>query len=386
MDLANWSSNSFSNYSRALDQEEDVIGLKKNLSSLSDVLQRNQNSLGLVRLILAACVIISHSWTIGGYGFEPLTLTSNGISLGLFAVTGFFALSGMLIGVSAERSQTGEYLRRRASRILPGYWVALLVSGIAFGLSIAAVRGLDLRNALLSPANGSVRTYVVNNFPLSASQYNLGHVLDGMPYPNGINGSLWSLPYEFACYLVVLVVIKWAIASVKPQRVLVMVFALSLVVAILANKQGPIFVGIPFPILGSLDSRLFFNLWLAFMTGSMIAYFRTTIPIRLSWTLATSLIVLLTVPGDVFWPWGVLLLPYALLGIGHYLPKTLRTIGAKRDLSYGMYLYGFPVGQLIVAIVDETKWNGPLLAATSIVATIPIAFLSWTLIEKRFIS
>lgn len=354
--------------------------------SAATVISKGGNSFGLLRLLLASLVIVSHSWSIGGYGFEPLTLASNGISLGLFAVTGFFALSGILIGVSAERLQPGAYLRRRASRILPGYWVALLVSGIAFGVSIAAVRGLNFRNALLSPANGSVRTYVVNNFPLSASQYNLGHVLDGMPYPNGINGSLWSLPYEFACYLVVLVVIKWAAASVRPQRVLVMIFALSLVLAILANKQGPIFVGVPFPILGPLDSRLFFNLWLAFISGSMIAHFRAAIPIRLSWTLATWLIVLLTIPGDVFWPWGVLLLPYGLLGIGHYLPKQLRTIGTKTDLSYGMYLYGFPVGQLIVAIVDETKWNGPLLAVTSIVTTIPFAYLSWTLIEKRFVN
>jgi peptidoglycan/LPS O-acetylase OafA/YrhL len=165
-----------------------------------------------------------------------------------------------------------------------------------------------------------------------------------------------------------------------------MTFLLSLVLAILTNKQGPIFVGVPFPILGTLDSRLFFNLWLAFIVGAITSYFRTQIQMRLSWAVMSVVAVMLSVPLDIFWPWGVLLLPYALLGIGHYLPKQLRTIGTKMDLSYGMYLYGFPVGQLIVAIVDETKWNGPLLAVTSIVATIPFAYLSWTLIEKRFIN
>ena len=349
-------------------------------------LTKEGNSFGLIRLVLAGMVIFSHSWSIGGYGFEPLTLASNGISLGLFAVTGFFALSGMLIGISAEKSSPVEYLRRRAARILPGYWAALIGSGIVFGGVIAAVRGLDFRNALLAPANGSVRTYVVNNFPLSASQYNLGHVLDGMPYPNGINGSLWSLPYEFACYLVILVVIKSVMASGRPQQLLAMTFLLSLVLAILANKQGPIFVGVPFPILGTLDSRLFFNLWLAFLAGAVTSYFRMQLQIRLSWAVVSVVAVMLSVPLDIFWPWGVLLLPYALLGIGHYLPSSFRRIGAKSDVSYGMYLYGFPVGQLVVAIVDETTWSGPLLAVVTIAATFPIAWVSWSMVEKRFVS
>jgi peptidoglycan/LPS O-acetylase OafA/YrhL len=352
----------------------------------SATLSKEGNSFGLIRLVLAALVIISHSWSIGGYGFEPLTLTSSGISLGLFAVSGFFCLSGMLIGVSAERSTAGAYMRRRAARILPGYWAALIVSGLVFGCLIAIVRDLDIRNALLSPANGSVRTYMINNFPLSASQFNLGRVLDGMPYPSGINGSLWSLPYEFACYLVILVVIKWAIGSSKPGNILSIIFGLSLVIAILANKQGPIFVGLPFPILGVLDSRLFFNLWLAFLAGSMTAYYRNVIPLRLSWTLASCLLVLISIPADVFWPWGILLLPYALLGISHYLPHRTRSIGQKVDISYGLYLYGFPVGQLIVALIDETSWNGPLLAIVTILGTIPLAVLSWQLVEKHFAS
>jgi len=352
----------------------------------SATLSKGGNSFGLIRLLLAALVIVSHSWSIGGYGFEPLTLTSNGISLGLFAVTGFFALSGMLIGISAEQSSASQYFRKRAARILPGYWVALLMSGVAFGGLIAAVRGLDLHNALLAPANGSVRTYVVNNLPLSASQYNLGHVLDGMPYPSGINGSLWSLPYEFACYLVVFAVIKWVVSSKQPHVVLTTIFALSLVTAVLANKQGRIFVGVPFPILGNLDARLFFNLWLAFIAGSVTSHYRNVVPMRSTWTVAAWLLVIISIPADIFWPWGLLFLPYALLGLGHLLPHYFRNLGTKRDLSYGMYLYGFPMGQLIVALIDETALNGPMLAATTIAATVPLAWLSWTLVEKRFVN
>ncbi len=359
--------------------------MAKHSVPLTVILEHRNNSLGLVRLVLACLVIVSHSWTIGGFGFEPLTITSNGISLGLFSVTGFFCLSGMLVSISAERSTAGTFLLRRAGRILPGYWAALLVSGMVFGIAIAAIRGLDIRNALLSPANGSVRTYIVNNFPLSASQYNLGRVLDGMPYPNGINGSLWSLPYEFACYLVILLVVKWAISSARQSQVLLIVGALSLALAILANKQGPIFVGIPFPLLGTLDSRLFFNLWLAFMAGALTSHFREQIPLRGTWVCAASTLVMLSIPLDMFWPWGALLFPYALIGLAYFLPNKFRNIGSINDFSYGMYLYGFPVGQLLVAMFPDPLNSGLLLAIATIVMTSPVAVASWFFVERHFV-
>ena len=350
-----------------------------------DVLEKGNNSFGLVRVVLALCVIVSHAWSIGGYGFEPLTLATSGISLGLLAVTGFFCLSGLLVGVSAEKSSAGSFLRRRSARILPGYWAALLMSGMAFGLAISLVRGLDLRNALLSPANGSVRTYIVNNFPLSASQYNLGRVLDGMPYSSAINGSLWSLPYEFACYLLILVIIKWALTLRSTSPLLALLYLMTLVMAVLANKQGQIFVGVGIPVLGTLDSRLFFNLWLAFYSGALVGHLRDRIRVNLLMTTLSSVVVALSLPLGIFWPWGVVLMPLAIVGIGHHLPVQLRRIGESTDISYGLYLYGFPVSQLIVAIFDHNTLNAPLLAVTSVVCTIPVAYLSWHAIEKRFV-
>jgi peptidoglycan/LPS O-acetylase OafA/YrhL len=352
----------------------------------SDVLSKGQNSFGVLRLLLAAAVIVSHSWSIGGYGFEPLTLETAGISLGLFAVTGFFSLSGLLVGVSAEKSTTGSFLRRRSARILPGYWGALLVSGVIFGVAISMIRGLDLHNALLSPANGSVRTYVVNNFPLSASQYNLGRVLDGMPYAGAINGSLWSLPYEFACYLIILVVTKWTLGAKNPTQLFAMLFVMSIALAVLANKQGPIFVGVGIPILGTLDSRLFFNLWLAFMAGAFVAHLRHRICITGPLTVLSCVLVTFSLVLNIFWPWGVLVLPFAIVGLGHHLPAQLRRIGDATDISYGLYLYGFPVSQLIIAVFGQDSLNAPLLAVASVVGTIPLAYLSWHLVEKRFLA
>ena len=129
-------------------------------ATIATALAKDANSFGLIRLVLACAVIASHSWTLGGGGHEPLFDLSGGVSLGFVSVAAFFGLSGVLVGLSAETSTPGEYLRKRASRILPGFWACLFVTACVLAPAIALVRGLDLRGALLSPTDGSMRTYV----------------------------------------------------------------------------------------------------------------------------------------------------------------------------------------------------------------------------------
>jgi peptidoglycan/LPS O-acetylase OafA/YrhL len=353
---------------------------------LTFILEHRNNSLGLVRLVLACLVIVSHSWSIGGFGIEPLVELSSGTTLGFFAVTGFFALSGVLVGRSALASSASSFMARRSMRILPGYWVALGVSGIVFGAMIAIARNLDLRQSLLSPASGSVRSYLVNNFPLSASQYQLGRVLDGLPYPGAINGSLWSLPYEFACYLLILLVMKWYLATRRSSPLLILIAAVSLTLAIASNKPGPNFGGIGIPILGVLDSRLFFGLWVVFLSGAILSAIQDKVRFTLLRTVFSVLFVLISLPLGLFAPWGGIALGYALIGCSYYLPRTFRSIGARNDLSYGMYLYGFPVGQLLVAMFPKSLDSGLLLATVTIILTVPLAAASWFFVERYFVS
>lgn len=346
-------------------------------------LEKKNNAFGLIRLVLAVSVIASHSWSIGGFGIEPLTAWNGGTTLGLTAVTGFFALSGLLVGMSAERSSGTSYFRNRCSRILPGYWVCLLVSSFVLGALICLVRDVSLGRGLLSPANGSARTYVVNNFPLSASQYSLGRSLEGMPYPGAINGSLWSLPYEFACYIFIFFVVKWFVSTGRRPIVIGLVFTLSVALAILSNKPGPIFTGIGLPLLGLLDARLFFNLWSVFLAGTVLALFRAHVKIAPMYVGAASILVIGSMHLHIFWPIGALVLPYLIVGLGHYIPKNLRSIGARTDISYGMYLYGFPVSQLIVAAVGrESLGSGIVLALLSVLLTVPLAACSWYFVER----
>src|SRR5688572_10368973 len=87
-----------------------------------------RNSLNALRLILAALVIVSHSWWLGGYGAEP---HPGGMKLGTWAVIGFFGISGYLITRSRVHSRSAvSYCRARFLRIFPG--LAVCVAAVAF--------------------------------------------------------------------------------------------------------------------------------------------------------------------------------------------------------------------------------------------------------------
>ena len=86
---------------------------------------------------------------------------------------------------------------------------------------------------------------------------------------------------------------------------------------------------------------------------------------------------------------GVLLTPdYRLLGglplaclmlwIGARTPSR---IGSRNDISYGLYIYGFPVQQALVMWgFAAVGWLG--FAVLGLLATLPIAALSWLVVER----
>ena len=102
------------------------------LSPLASLTERGANRFGLLRLLLAVAVVVSHALTLGGFGTERITAATTE-TWGRTAVYGFFVLSGFLVAHSHERGGTLRFVWHRALRILRGYFAALLV--VAFGLA-----------------------------------------------------------------------------------------------------------------------------------------------------------------------------------------------------------------------------------------------------------
>lgn len=324
--------------------------------TLRDALSTRDNSLNFLRLCLAAAVILGHAWTIGGFEDSPFP------ELGTWAVNGFFAISGYLIAGSRMRTALPGFLWRRALRILPAFWACLIVTAFLVAPLAAGAAGEQYQL-------GSAFGYVVSNFALSIQQTGIDATLQRVPLADIWNGSLWTLVYEFAAYIfaALALTIPWA------RRHAVWIFAVLLVVVIVVQPValGPLDVT-HLVVVNVLRLSVFF-------VAGMLLYFLSE-RIRLTWWSLLSALVLLAVLGvlGLAEQYGQLPYGFVLLWLGARVHVPL---GRDNDVSYGLYIWAWPVQQMLVlaGAQDLGPWLGALLA---LACTLPLAWLSWKLIEE----
>lgn len=324
---------------------------------LGSALSGRDNSLNAVRLVLAAAVLLAHSWTIGGYGSHALTW------LGANSVNGFFALSGFLIAGSRMRNGFGRYLWRRAQRIFPGFWVCLVVIGFVFA-PIGAVLGGQGWNPLHS------LSYVVDNASLVIHTRDIGDTLAASPEGENWNRSLWSLMHEFIAYLLC----GAALGLAWVRRHLALAAGLAVVALPVAAWSVPAFDGPAHMINDGLRLLAFFSAGVLahalrdrLRTSHLLAALSATVVVVAGFTSEMALNTLTAIP-----------LTYLLLHIG----ATWRTsLAATEDVSFGLYIYGYPVQQ-VLAMVGLGIAPVPVFAVISLALTYPLALASWRLVEK----
>jgi peptidoglycan/LPS O-acetylase OafA/YrhL len=329
--------------------------------TLEASLDLRHNSLNAIRLLLATAVIVSHAWPIGGFGDDPAI---GDVNLGHLAVSGFFAISGYLIAQSRLANSPGRYALKRAMRIMPAFWVCLLVTGFGFAFVASA------RTGGWSPGDGL--RYVVSWADLWNGEWGVGTTLDSAPFATAWNGSLWTLPSEVACY--VILGLGLAIAPVRRSPWWsVVAFVAATVVAMNVPNGTP----------GPVQDLAF--LAPAFAAGTMLFFWSSRVRVdgRLA-VLAAIAFVGLALSGHGQ-PLGALPVAYLCLYAGVALPPALQRVGSVNDISYGMYLYGFPVAQLLV-VWGVHDAGVVVFTAASIVATIPFAAASWFLVERPAMS
>ena len=142
-------------------------------------------------------VIVSHSINLGGFGSGDIVFGRTG--LGGIAVDGFFGISGYLIAGSALTHGFFRYLWIRALRIMPAYWACLVVVAFGFGIVGWLHSHSGLHDYLSAPL-GPFR-YVAVNSLLHRRQVQISGTPAHVPYPLVWDGSLWTLEWEFLCYI-----------------------------------------------------------------------------------------------------------------------------------------------------------------------------------------
>lgn len=314
------------------------------------------NNVLLLRLLLALSVLVAHSVDLlmGDPGEPVYWLTRQRASLGDFAVEGFMVLSGYLVAESwACSAGTFDFLWKRVLRIYPAFVLCVLVCVLV----VAPLAGGVVRSA--SPGGLAVSTLLLQEPRVPGAML-------ALPFRGSLNGSLWTIAIEFQCYLV-LAGLGLIGALRRPPLVHIAAWTAVLFYA------GTVVLGLWTP---------FARLSVFFAIGAWLYFNGRLVPRGGRWAgvALAALVVADLVPGRGFF----LVLPFAwsylVLWLASGWVVRLPAWLARSDFSYGAYLYGWPVQQLVIGAGVVVP---PVVFAISLPITLALAAVSWYGVERR---
>lgn len=327
------------------------------------------NNMGLLRIVLALLVIVSHSFElIGGREQELLVRVFGTMTFGEVAVDGFFLLSGYLITKSYVHSRSvGTYLRRRILRIYPGYVVA-------YCLCLLVV--VPLSGA--TPLSFSFREVMRQAFRMAVlAPPEVDGAFKGLLVPE-INLSMWTISYEFRCYILVIIFGLFGFFKSKNTMLaLVAVLAIMQITGIELSLEYHVE-----ELLGKPTNMI--RLSFLFFSGSLFYLFEKNITYSayraiISTALLAACMFVPRISEAGFAIFG----GYLLFWVAFKCVVTpYSRFDSRVDLSYGVYLYAYPVQNfLIFSDHSISSWN--VLFVSAPVAML-FAFASWSLVERPF--
>lgn len=330
--------------------------------SLQERFDPRHNHLNRMRLGLALGVAFTHALEIG-FGYQPHIGTTG---YGELAVDAFFVLSGFLLAGSFVRLESvPRYVWHRFLRIMPGFWTCLLITALVVAPLVALRQGRSAGSVF--SGDESAVDYLVRNCLLLIQQYGIAGLPTGVPQAGVLNGSLWTLFYEALCYAAVVLLGLVGALRRRPMIMLAVVGALWAATAL--NAAGVQVVGAERPL----------RFALMFLIGSALFVHARRVPVRGSLALvALALLVaaLLWLP-DYRAPaapaFGYLCL---VVAVTRPPASTSRT-----DVSYGLYVYHWPILQLLVAF-EGHRLGQPVFVVLGLGLAFLAAQASWRLVES----
>lgn len=318
-----------------------------------------RNSLNLLRLCLAVSVIFWHAFPLGGRAASQQVASG----LGGIGVDGFFAISGFLITASwLSQPQAGRFLWHRALRILPGLWACVLFTSLVAGPLISDSRAYW---AAAEP----LRYAVLNGALLTGSQLGINGTPTDVPYPAIWNGSLYTLTWEALCYLAVLTL--GLLGVLRRRRLLVLIGF----VAIWALSIGVDFLSVELPDAPYKAMRFA----LMFSAGMVLRLYANRIPYGRLPALAAVAALGTGLAIGHHRPIAAFAIAYLALWVA--IAVDSHGFAKRRDLSYGVYLYGFVVQQ-VLAHFGLHRQGYVVYVAASLATTFVLAWFSFSLVER----
>lgn len=322
------------------------------------------NNFTLIRLILASTVLFAHSFALTGSGRDPISaLIFPHAAIQELAVNGFFIVSGFLVTASLVKRGPLDYAWRRVARLFPAYWVCLIIFVLFVGPFITSLSTPDYFDHPIVLSQLYRGFYIFNG-----TQGALPGVFMDHRYPEMFNGSLWTLTAEVRCY--------------------VFLIGLGLIAAFFGRQSwSPLLVGVVVIGYFSYDNLPLFaghqnwaRLGFSFALGAIAWVNRERLPLHPILALASAVAPFAFADAA----WFELVLGISMTYLILYVAFAIYHVDLDRfgDISYGVYIYAWPVQQLVM-------WPGQAGLTNAILSALvvtPIAIASWFLIEKPALS
>lgn len=339
-----------------------------------EVGESRRNNFDFLRFLMASLVVYAHSFAIVNNGTmmgnDPLArLTWWQEAYGGLAVKCFFMISGFLITRSWLYSHgMGDYMKKRALRIIPALAASLLFCVFVIGPLAAHNLGAYFKD---------FRTYRFLGImfaPRMEAWDRLPGVFHNNPLPGEVNGPLWTIRYEILCYLMVAGL--GILGAYRKRGVVLGLWAMAVIVHLLGDDVSKtIHLGL---------ARNLVMLVMYFYSGMVIYLYRERIPYS-GWLFGGGVATIITTACFMKLPYVMpFLAPYVLFYIAFNPQLRLQSFAKHGDLSYGIYVYAFPIQQLLVAwFPGEFGPNTHGLISLALAGV--CAALSWKYVESPFL-
>ncbi len=317
---------------------------------------RFSNNFDFLRFAAAAVIVVTHAYALR-LGYVGIGLDDPFVLTGQAALAVLLVTSGYLIAASWESTASASrFAWKRFLRVVPALIPLIFLTLFVIGPLMTNLPLTGYFGALFSPAGIATVPFFENGSAVGLFQEN--------PWTY-VNGSLWTIPVEVFMYGVVAAL---GISGLLRQWGAVPAVAAVNILAWMYWFDDP------------RMSKIRFTLY--FLVGAYLYLHRERIAYRP--VVAGGLLLLLGF--SAMTPYaavaGVIAIPYLTIYAAHLPVPFLNTFGRPGDFSYGIYIYHYPVQQMLIQVTANTLLL-PALCGLAFLATFVLAFLSWHVIEKR---
>ena len=331
------------------------------------------NNFDFLRFYFAFIVLVAHIIVISEVeAFKKhLIFFDTNIS-----ITAFFCISGFLISASYQKSTSlKSYLKKRIARILPAY-VFVVLSCV---LLLSFVSNYSFAEYFSAP---QLYKYLITNLsflnfiePCLPGVFNSDILCDC-----SVNGALWTLKIEVGFYLIIPILFYFIIKIKRKYIFLLIIYILSIIYRYILHQLS-----------ATADNNMFSTL--ARQLPGFMSYFACGLALHFyfdffiknkKWFLLAGAVLFIfeeMIGWRVFTPFALSAIVFAIA----YSFKYLNNFGKYGDISYGIYIYHCPIIKLATDWGYFERYNPYLVAFAIMAIVVVIGFLSWHLLEKKFL-